>query len=788
MATRAHRRSRTSRDPLLSNVSDSDSYSFTVSPGGTLESSILLHSRMGIRIDFNLHRNALDLWLSPQAGKSVDYHDRNFSCRDDHTSIFDQILFPELGHKRFIACSYEPFHSVLSFEQQTLHIASLIDKPVVLVWAEKEEVVDLKCDKQDTLHERSPRAFVVRHPDRGRVFECAACLSRTGAAFWHQPETDTGRSTWARAVLAPGQLLVLAGELITEHVSRVARSVAAAPVRKTLSRNESLIAEQSRAGGVVVKANPELQRLYDTNVRHLLSVQDASGAIRAALKYVYYLIWTTDGSVTSASMSQTGWQHFLKLWLEFLLANPTSQNTPPKGRFFGQLTNGRITKREEFGVLCAVWPAFMYWGMTGEQTFVRGKYLKVLEDAVDWVERYCHDPKVGALGTYYIGGGSEDPFAGTGDFGWDAAVGRPMGRAQRAPRYEGRAIERVYEFGMNLNMYNIYLMLSSVTTGAKSRAFVGKARRSERFLRSLLQRNMRALYKVEGRKGLVPVPYRDGELEGGLLAVQSRSAAFYMPEFAQLYLNRMKSFRPLTPASVVGLMPCGAYGRLAGLDTEFVDERGVWESLEAGLPYHVKPSYYNPMPYTMVEVMGAKRGEYHDIRPQAFSAGPFQAAVTNLAVRAMPFGIALRGTNYLKSLKHFEYRSGHLNVTYRGSGTIGRVTLNGSLLEHSLQIPDTLFRNGANHAVVNLGRRAMAGPVLVYSTVRLRQIRASKAGITYRVEGHGQCVLVFRDVHAAPRVTDAKGARLHTTLTRSGRHLFVEWFGYGRFSALIPPA
>jgi len=84
--------------PALSLENDS-SYNFTRSPDGSIEASILLHSRMGIRIEYNLHRSTLALWISPQAGKSVDCRDRNFSCRDDHTDIFDSIWLPEMARR-----------------------------------------------------------------------------------------------------------------------------------------------------------------------------------------------------------------------------------------------------------------------------------------------------------------------------------------------------------------------------------------------------------------------------------------------------------------------------------------------------------------------------------------------------------------------------------------------------------------------------------------------------------------------------------------------------------------
>ncbi|MGE5557194.1 MAG: hypothetical protein ACM3WV_01140 [Bacillota bacterium] len=769
---------------ILSSLKDDKSYDYTVSEDGKTESMILLHSRMGIRIEFNLHKSALALWLSPQAGKNVNYKFRNFSCRDDHTSIFDKITFPELSAKKFVRCDYDPFHCILRFEGQTLHLASLLDKPVVLVWTEREEVVDFKGDKQDSIVRRSKNVFTVRHPDRGLFFDFVAALGKGETEFIHQPEVDTGRSTYARVVLQPGQLLVIGGELVKEKVESAVTAIAGKPMEVILDENEKKIAARLKPGAAVIKNNPEMQKLYDINKRHLLSVQDASGAIRAALKYVYYLIWTTDGSVTSTSMFQTGWQEFLKLWLEYLLANPTSQENPPHGRFFGQLANGRITKREEFGALCAVWPAFMYWGLTGDPRFVSGKHLKTLEDAVDWLERYCFDEEMGALGTYYLGGGSEDPFYGSNDFGWDAAVGCFMARACYAPHYDGRLIRRVYEFNMNLNQYNIYLMLSAASSGAKSAAYLEKAKRIEKFLLKLRETDAKAYYLVEG-KGLVLVKNKEGYREGGLLAVQSQSPAFFMPDFPVLFLQRMRNFKPYAADSEKGQWACVFYGRLAGLDTEFVDEREIMQSLEASLPYHIRPSRYIPMPYTMVEVIGARDGEFHDIRPQAFSAGPFQAAVANLAVRTMPFGVAIRGTNYLAEYNHFEYLHGHLNIRYRGSGKIAQITLNGKPLEYTLQAPDARIKGGSNDVLVELSTAPPMKPLLVYSTVRLKEVECAGKTIRYRIYGYCQNVLVFKNLNGEIRVLDSKKRNAQISRKDAEQYSFIEFSGKGVFTVEV---
>jgi hypothetical protein len=339
-------------------------------------------------------------------------------------------------------------------------------------------------------------------------------------------------------------------------------------------------------------------------------------------------------------------------------------------------------------------------------------------------------------------------------------------------------------------------MLASATTGAKSRRYLRKAKGIEAFLRKLIKEKVDAYYQLKGVRSLVPVRDTRGEhftgqigsrwkKHTGQFAVQGRFSAFFMPDYAQLYINRAEQFSPLDDKTVIGVMPCGLYGRLATLDTALVDERGIMQTLEASLPYHVEPSYYNPMPYTMVEVLGVKDGEYHDIRPQAFSAGPFQAAVTNLALHTMPFGIALRGTNYVKELKHFEYMGRTIDVRFRGSGEIRSITLNGAPLANTLQIPDKRLQQGANRVVVSLGKPGPLSPTLVSSTVRLLNVSERKGAVTYRVQAYAQNVLLLSGVSGKVVVRDSAGKAVKTSTRSYKGYLFVEFDGCGRFSVVV---
>ncbi|MDZ7722587.1 MAG: hypothetical protein U5R06_07180 [candidate division KSB1 bacterium] len=594
-------------------------YSKTQSPDGSIEAAVLMHSRMGIRIEMNLNKNRLDLWISPQAGKELSNRYRNFSCRDDHTNLFDKITFPELVNKRFLGCDYDPFHSVLHFQGQDMHIATLIDQPVVLVWFSQEEVIDFKSDKQDSLLEQSDQFLGVRHPDRGLVLDFYAGLGGD-AVFQHQPEVLLHRSIYARAVVQPDDFVVIGGELSKENVRQITSRLTKGNLNELLENSENKIAAAIQPGSLILNGLPRVQKLYEINKRHMLSVQDASGALRAALRYVYYLIWLTDGSVCATSMAQAGDPDFLRRWCEYFLANPTRQDTPPEGPFYGQLVNKKITKREEFGSLCAVWPSFMYWGLGGSDRFVTGENLQLLKNVVDWVERYCWDADMQAIGTYYLGGGSEDPFLGSNDYGYDAAVGSFMSRNMGYPRYKGKAILRAFEYGMNLNQYNMYLMLYSITSGDEAEEYLEKAKTVAQYLEKLDSMGITAYYRLKDRE-LVAVPsgnQRTGD-NLALFAIQNRAPAYYMPNYPDKFMQRTTGYTPFNDKDLRHHYATQIYGRLQGLDTEFMNEEDIIKTIRATLPYHIKPSRYIPMPWSMVEYFGAEEGSFHDIRPQAFS-------------------------------------------------------------------------------------------------------------------------------------------------------------------------
>lgn len=108
----------------------------------THPTQIFLSNPQALRVEYRLDDARLLLWWSPLAGKSTDCADRNYSHRDDHLEIFQDIHLPGYGLESFQRCDYDPYHCVLHFEGQSLHLAVRPDLAAVFLWGETPPAMD----------------------------------------------------------------------------------------------------------------------------------------------------------------------------------------------------------------------------------------------------------------------------------------------------------------------------------------------------------------------------------------------------------------------------------------------------------------------------------------------------------------------------------------------------------------------------------------------------------------------------------------------------------------------
>lgn len=758
-------------------IEEDNPYTSTASQWGNKnpETFVFLHSPAGLRIEYNLDRQLLQLWINPLAGTSLNYRDRNFSNRDDHTDIFNKISLPNLNLSDYDHCDYDAFHSKIYFKNgQVLHIVPHYDHPAVILWFEKDDMVDLKASSSSILAHSDPYFFSVTEPTRGRAFTYCAAIGKGNGQFQHQLEIDKERSIYARANLKANQTLVIAGELSQENVSVWTKEIASLPINNLLTENESKISADLQTGKIVVKNNPDLQKLIDVNKRYALSVQDKKGLMRSAVQYIYYLLWLRDNGMNVNHFAYSGWAGPVQKSTPVLLANPNTTKTNPTAKFYGQLLSGPITKWEEDGAFYAIWSAFTEWTQTGNTEFVSGENLKTLEASMSWLEDYCYDEKQGLFGRYYY---CETPLQNSRDEGWDNANGSPSPKWPAI--YDKDSIVRAYDLYINLLNYSNYAMLATMTTGEKAKKYWGKAQ--------ILEKNIAAFFGKEALpsygklltntgKYKMAVPYGMDQTD----YVWSMSLPPFFPSYdTQFEAARLDLYKNLRNKPA-GYFFAGYCSILRNMDTELYSEDSIMNAITYLIPQSVRAGKYLTMPYAMPEIVDVKDGNpFHDVRPITFSIGPFTAALSNLGVRRLPFGLAVRNTKYLSKIEKYDYQGSLINFEFIGGNSPTKVLVNNIPLKYTLQIPEKVLTRNTTVSISGITKGV--GPILISSTVKLVEVLEKGNTIIYTINAKGPNQLVFLNNTKDPIVTNPSGRNIPSQITKSTKATYLRFEGIGNF-------
>ncbi len=713
------------------------------------ETKLLMHNPNGLRIELNISTGNLDIWISPKAGESIDNFDRNFSNRDDHTSVFDKINFPKLDHQSYVRCDYDPFYSKIIYRNQVMHIATLYDYPAVLVWFDNPEAVDLKTDKQDKMIERTATSFIASHPDRGYEFAFAAGLGSGKGEFFKQLQIDEGRSVYARVNLDQKQFMVIAAELKEKNIPEMVKKITSQTANQLIAQSEKIIQEKTKFGHVLVNNDHQLQKLMDINKRIWVSMQDKSGSIRASIKEIYYLIWVRDGGMASAYVANTGWTEPVDIWTNYLLKNPTViEDEIPAGQFFGQLVGTPINKWEEDGLFYATLSAFMHWTQTGDTKYISGEYLQTLKDANKWLEEYCFDEKMGLFGRYYY---CETPLMNSRGHNWDHAIGKYIDK-WHPKKYKGVDIIRSYDIYINMLAYSTYRMLAAMDP-ENAGEFLKKA--------DIIEKNMQPFFSENEMPNYGTLITLDGNqisAEGYGLDYNDYQWALSLTPFVPSYFDAKKIGGNLldTLRFEDSWFLAAFFCIHASLDNIYFDDHALMQAMNYMTKQSVKSGKVLPMAYAMLEKSGVDVNAANVIRPQPFTMGPWFSSLTNMALRRLPFGIAIRNTKFINGIENYQYKKALIQYTYEGTGEISRILLNNKEIINTFQIPENMLSEGNNNLVVKREEAAKSLTRLASSNVSL--ISAENNGtIIYKIKGYGENFLTFTNMSGEVTVTDEKG-------------------------------
>lgn len=706
---------------------------------------IFLHNPKALRVEYRLDDQRLMLWWSPLAGTSLEAAERNFSNRDNHLDIFERITIHGCGLGDFLGCDYDPYHCVLRFCSQTLHIALRHDAAAVLLWADNSLEVEFKSGRYDEALHASPSGLTLLHREPSHEFEFVAAVGEGHGSLRHSPFHVRWHSHYSCGTLSPGQLLVIGVGLRGDDTAARMRELAAIPCSAHLVATDAALAPLEDMGRIVSKRFPAMENLRRTVVRGLHSMIDESGAMRASIKAIYYLIWVRDGGFCFPYQAAAGWTHKLPELCRLMLANPTrarGEGIPP-GRMFAQLIDTDYGKYEEDGVFYVIWLAFTHWTQTGSREFLEGGNLALIKEALAWVEQYIFDPERGLFGGYFA---DETPAYKSRDYGWDAAIGKPGGEEHM--QHQGRKIIRSYDIYINTLMHSAYTMLAAT----------GEVHYEEKA--AALWNSLEPLYR-DLRDGLPP--YGELVAEDGTRICSRQSEAGNSTFFWALSLP---NFLPLDEREAINAAQLdiiaakpemhwinGICAAVAAADSWYHDESRLLDLLRRVADDTLEPGTFLPMGGAMPEKLGAPQGSIcHDIRPQAFAMGTWLGAWASLGLRRLPHGLALRPTAAFEKLLNYPWRGRTLDFFFDYRGRTPGLEINGVRVGGTLQVPEKLLGNARNTVRLVQGDQ---GPLLLRSTARLDAVGTKGGRHEYHFTCSGLTSICFDGPPANIRLCDA---------------------------------
>ncbi len=725
---------------------------------------IFLHNPKALRVEYRLDDQQLILWWSPKAGESFDCRDRNFSNRDNHLSVFESIHLPGCDLPSFERCDYDPYLCVLHFKHQTLRLAVSTDKPVLLLCCDQPQRVMFKTHRYDRILEQSQTTFAVSHDEADYRFEFAAACNAAGR-FRHCYFRGPNYSVYSEATIDSQSSLAIAVGLAGEEALRTSQRLAEAGLSALTQSTDSVLEMSEAFGRVHMPGHPGLESLRKKAIRGLHSMIDDSGAMRASLKAIYYLIWVRDGGFCFPYHAASGWMHRFAEFCRLLLENPTTASGDgiPPGRMFAQLINKDYGKYEEDGIFYVLFCVFTYWTQTDDNTFVTGENLALLEEAMAWVERYIFDAERGLFGQYFA---DETPAVGSRDDGWDYAIGQPI--VSERPTFEGTPITRFYDTYINVLMHSAYTMLAAITSGTASEAYTAKAAKLWDNVSVFFHQRVNGLPQygelqlADGRRVMCP-PWK-------LEVTTVYTWALALPSFVPVDdwdLIRQKLLEHIVAHPTLFWINslCAA---IAGVDPYVYDERRLLDALETIRKETETPGPFLPMGGAMPEKLGAPQGNlYHDIRPQGFAMGSFLGALSSLGLRRLPYGLAVRATAAISKIENYPWRGKMLNFAFEGSQEKPALKVNGHNVPGTLQIPESSLSRDTNDIIVAEGK---PGILLLRSTIRLETVDESDGTLTYAGYAFGLSEMSFNIPLPSLRLESDSGQQIPYTVTGHRLH------------------
>lgn len=714
--------------------------------------NIVLQNRCGNRLTmlFFEDHSEFEFVYKPNAYRRKDHRARNFSNRDNFTTLFRSFTLPDTREAHVKSYDYDPF--VTSFCTETasgaknrITIVNIADENAYAISARSP--LQLAFEPRGTF-EVQDGLLLDSFSDRGE--EIVSYIRFAGFEENRYRVLDNGTQVLQ---IFENEVILVGGEESRFHAQTALGKLWGKRLEECVSRNEELLAP-ALAKGRLSCIDERFQEVLDLNRRVVYSGIDEGGACFGALNRIYHLIWNRDGSMTTSLMALSGNPDYLRTFAPFMLKNPSNVRREDGTLVpeFGQILGSRWSKTEDDGIFYAVLALFTHFQTTGDDTLVQGPAFELVLEALDRFLEKAWESERGLIGSDTRG---ESPLTSNPYFGYDVV----SGKIEREDAAEGagqkggeKMLSRCYSLYNNVNTYNLLLMIVLLLKHRKS----VDGGRSERYLTvsDALQSTIKGSFvDPEGYLYTAFEQYDDGSEEwmcysSGVDYWEYAWAVSLGPFYPspELQLKSARMVREKWPQmTAYGFCPWNTlarYLREYGLPSKEYHEM-LQEEIDDALS--LAPRY--PMQGALGEYkrnVDDSAGECRSWRALPFTAGSLFYSMASLLLQSLPMGIALRASSLTDSIEHFQYRFSRLNVAAHGEGdAVASVVVNGEPLAGSLQIPESRLRLGVNEISVQRGESDSLR--LYSSSAQLLDCRSDDKRLQFKMSSAAPCQLVLEN-------------------------------------------
>ncbi len=742
--------------------------------------NLILQNRCGNRLTLMVgsQESELEFVYKPNAFRRKDFRARNFSNRDNQSTLFADFRVHDLGSEaaRF-SFDYDPFCTRLQFSHENgalnlIQILNIADENAFVITARAPLLLAFRPHRA---FELSDGLLTERIADRGEEF----------VSFIRFPGFEANRFRVLDNGVHLLQVLendpiIIGGEENRAQVDRVLRKLDGQGFDSLLTLNESTLAHDLEPARLEL-ADPDFQKVFDLNRRICWSGIDAGGAAFGALNRIYYLIWVRDGSMSTSHLALAGHPEFSRIWAPFLLANP-SDTLGPNGqriREFGQLVGTRWSKSEDDGLFYAVWSLFTYTRITGDDRLLRRGTLDLLFKITDDHLAKCWDSEREVMTSDTLG---EESLKGSPYFSFDVVNGS-LQAAHSNTSKDGKTYRRVASFYHQVNTYNVLRMLECLAAIEGSNDAKETASRFGKRADALRESLRLRFVDASGIPFSLWAFYTDGSEEKVAYNpkiidnweyswAQAQGPFYPLPEAQRK--GALAVFRqwPLMQDRSYGLCPWNVLNR-------FLFRERLLSSAEAdnALRDQVAEALTLCEKYPMVGALHEDHRNTQNHRGLPFSAGSFVVALTGRLLLPLAQGLAISTGGLSRSLRGFRYRLASIDVDLHGTGQhIAEWSLNGERFSKSLQIPESALLSGRNQLTISLTESPKElSARLVFSDAQLLYCQESAQQTLWRFQSAVSAEIVFDSVPAnwQPIAQDAAGNPIPLQISPQDAHGLV---------------